>query len=68
MALRRVGLVTFRARSPAFGHRCTALGRRRSLVKVAGAVAALAAVTGLGWQLLPLSARTARLSNLTGTD
>ncbi|UUV36507.1 hypothetical protein NQK81_33570 [Amycolatopsis roodepoortensis] len=50
------GPVTFRTRLPAFGHRCTALGggRRRRVVKVAGAVTVLAAVTGLGWQLLPL--------------
>ncbi|EMD22635.1 hypothetical protein [Amycolatopsis azurea] len=56
MALRRLVLVTFRACLPAFGHRYAALrgGRRRSLVKVAGAVAVLAAVAGLGWQLLPL--------------
>ncbi|UMP06463.1 hypothetical protein [Amycolatopsis sp. EV170708-02-1] len=56
MALRRSGLVTFRACLPAFGHRYTAVrgGRRRCVVKVAGAVTVLATVAGLGWQLLPL--------------
>ncbi|WP_233598875.1 hypothetical protein [Amycolatopsis sp. WAC 01375] len=56
MALPRFGLVTFRAHSPAFGHRRIAprRGRRRRVLKVAGAVTVLAAVTGLGWQLLPL--------------
>ncbi|WP_236725294.1 hypothetical protein [Amycolatopsis orientalis] len=56
MASRRFGLVTFRACLPAFGHRYTAPGGgcRRSSGKVAGAVAVLATVAGLGWQLLPL--------------
>ncbi|WP_233611494.1 hypothetical protein [Amycolatopsis sp. WAC 01376] len=56
MALPWSGLVTFRAHLPAFGHRYLAprRGRRGRVVKVAGAVTVLAAVTGLGWQLLPL--------------
>jgi hypothetical protein len=56
MTSRRFGLVTFRACPPAFGHRDIALGGgcRRHIVKVAGTVAVLAAIAGLGWQLLPL--------------